>query len=165
MKKLFTLLFIAGSLTLTSCGGDAKKTGSDSPTVSTDTTSSSALEINGDSDSSKAGSLQSVYFGFNSAVLTAATRTALETNAQFLKDNPSVEVQVEGHCDERGGVQFNIALGEKRARTVKRYLTTMGVSASRIQTISYGKERPIAFGHDDSAWSQNRRGNFVITAK
>jgi len=165
MKKIFALLMIAGSLTLTSCGGDAKKTDSDASTVSTDTTSSSALELNGDSDSNKAGTLSTVYFGFNSATLSASTRTALENNAQFLKDNPSVEVQVEGHCDERGGVQFNIALGERRARAVKSYLTTMGVSASRISTISYGKERPIAFGHDESAWSQNRRGNFVVTAK
>jgi peptidoglycan-associated lipoprotein len=166
MKKIFALLMIAGSLTLTSCGGDAKKTDSDSSTsVSTDTTSSSALELNGDSDSSKAGALSTVYFGFNSATLNSSTRTALESNAQFLKDNPSVEVQVEGHCDERGGVQFNIALGERRAKAIKRYLTTMGVESSRISTISYGKERPIAFGHDESAWSQNRRGNFVVTAK
>lgn len=166
MKKIFALLMIAGSLTLTSCGGDAKKTDkTGASTVSTDTTSSSALELNGDSDSSKAGALSTVYFGFNSSSLDASTRTALEQNAQFLKDNPSVEVQVEGHCDERGGVQFNIALGERRAKAIKNYLTAMGVSGSRISVISYGKERPIAFGHDESAWSQNRRGNFVITAK
>lgn len=165
MKKLFTLLLLAGSLALTSCGGDTKKTGSDAPTVSTDTSSSSALELNADSDSGKAGTLQTVYFGFNSSVLSSQTRSALDNNAQFLKDNTSVEVQVEGHCDERGGVQYNIALGERRARAIKRYLVSMGVESSRISTISFGKERPIAFGHDESAWSQNRRGNFVVTAK
>lgn len=166
MKKLFTLLLLAGSLTLVSCGSGSKTTSADGSTVASDAApSSQSLELNADSDSGKAGTLQTVYFGFNSAVLSATTRSALENNAQFLKDNTSVEVQIEGHCDERGGVQFNIALGEKRARSIKRYLVSMGVTSSRVSTISYGKERPIAFGHEDSAWSQNRRGNFVVTSK
>ena len=165
MKKLFTLMLVAGSLVLTSCAGNTKSGADSSSSVTSDATSSSALELNADSDSGKAGALRTVYFGFNSATLSTQTREALENNAEFLKNNTSVEVQVEGHCDERGGVQFNIALGEKRARSIKRYLVSMGVESSRISTISYGKERPIAFGHEDSAWSQNRRGNFVVTAK
>jgi peptidoglycan-associated lipoprotein len=166
MKKLFTLLIIATSLTLTSCGGGAKKkTDGPGSTVSTGTVSSGSLEINSDSDSGKAGALRTVYFAFNSAALSSDTQSALSNNAEFLKNNTSVEVQVEGHCDERGGVQYNIALGEKRAQAIKRYLVSMGVASSRISTVSYGKERPIAFGHDESAWGQNRRGNFVVTAK
>lgn len=165
MKKIFTLLLVAGTLTLTSCGGGAKKSDASGETVSTDSQSASNVEVNGDSDSGKAGALKTVYFDFNSAVLTGSTKSTLDANAAFLKDNTSVQVQVEGHCDERGGVQFNIALGEKRAASVKSYLVAMGIDAARISTISYGKERPVAFGHDDSAWSQNRRGNFVITAK
>ena len=166
MKKLFTLLFIASTLTLTSCGTTDKKADAEGSTVSTDSSASSqALEINADSDSGKAGPMKTVYFDFNSAVLRSDTQSALSNNAQFLKDNTSVQVQVEGHCDERGGVQYNIALGERRARAVKRYLVSMGVDSSRISTISYGKERPIAFGHGEDAWGQNRRGNFVVTAK
>ena len=164
MKKLFTLLFISSALILTSCGGNKKETNASASTVSTDG-SADSLEINADSDSGKAGALQTVYFGFNSAVLQGAAKASLDNNAQFLKDNPSVEVQIEGHADERGSVQYNIALGDKRAKAVKRYLMNMGVESSRISTISYGKERPIAFGHDESAWGQNRRGNFVVTAK
>ncbi len=164
MKKLFTLLFISSALILTSCGGNKKETNASASTVSTDGAGDS-LEINADSDSGKAGALQTVYFGFNSAVLQGAAKASLDNNAQFLKDNPSVEVQIEGHADERGSVQYNIALGDKRAKAVKRYLMNMGVESSRISTISYGKERPIAFGHDESAWGQNRRGNFVVTAK
>ena len=102
---------------------------------------------------------------FCSASLSSATKDKLRAAATFLKAASSVEVQVEGHCDERGGVQYNLALGERRAKAVRNYLVALGVSGSRISTISFGKERPVAFGHDESAWSQNRRGNFVITAK
>ncbi len=164
MKKIFNVLFLAGALTLTSCGGGATKSESEGSTPVA-TSDSSNLEMNGDSDSGKAGALSTVYFDFNSAVLSGSTKATLDKNAEFLKDNTSVEVQVEGHCDERGGVQYNIALGEKRAKSIKSYLVAMGVSAGRVSTISYGKERPVAFGHEDGAWSQNRRGNFVITAK
>lgn len=123
------------------------------------------LIVNGDSDSGKAGALRTVYFGFNSSNLNGDTRSALQANAEFLKENAGVEVQIEGHADERGGVQYNLALGEQRATTVKNYLISMGVSSSRITTISFGKERPIAFGHSENSWSRNRRANFVVTAK
>ncbi len=99
------------------------------------------FELNADSDSQKAGPLQTVYFAFNSASLSASTRSALKSNATFLKANPSVEVQVEGHCDERGGVQYNLALGENRARSVRQYLISMGVNSRQVSTISFGKER------------------------
>lgn len=123
------------------------------------------LELNGDSDSSMAGALQTVFFDFDSSALRNDTRATLEGNAAFLKDNPSVEVQVEGHCDERGGIQYNLALGLRRAKSVKNYLVALGIESNRVTTISFGKERPIAFGHSEDAWSKNRRGNFVITAK
>jgi len=164
---ILTLLMTFG---LSSCSSQSKKnTGAADSGVTTEDqdmgNDGMNLELNGDSDSGKAGSLSTVYFGFNSSSLTSSTRDALESNANFLKAHPSVEVQIEGHADERGGVQYNLALGEKRAQTVKQYLTSMGVSSSRITTISFGKERPIAFGHDESAWSKNRRANFVVTAK
>ena len=77
----------------------------------------------------------------------------------------SLEVQIEGHCDERGGVQYNMALGERRAKTVRDYLVAMGVPRSRVSTVTLGKEQPVSFGHDEESWGKNRRGNFVITAK
>ncbi len=163
---ILTLLMTFG---LTSCGSQSKNNaGMDSGVTTEDQDMGNDgmnLELNGDSDSGKAGTLSTVYFDFNSSTLSSSTRDALESNANFLKEHPSVEVQIEGHADERGGVQYNLALGEKRSQSVKQYLVSMGVSSSRITTISFGKERPIAFGHDESAWSQNRRANFVVTAK
>lgn len=123
------------------------------------------LELNGDSDNSKAGGLKTVYFGFDSSNLDSDVKETLKANAEFLKTNASVDVQVEGHCDERGGRQYNLALGERRAKAVRDFLVALGVDSKRISTISYGSERPKAEGHDESAWSQNRRANFVVTAK
>jgi len=123
------------------------------------------LELNGDSDSNTAGGLTTVYFAYDSAALEGSTKSAVEANADFLKTNSSVDIQIEGHCDERGGRQYNLALGEKRANAVKEYLVALGVESKRISTISYGNERPAAEGHDESAWSKNRRANFVVTAK
>lgn len=164
---ILTLLMTFG---LSSCGSQNKKSkgAADSGVTTEDQNIGSQgmdFELNGDSDSGKAGALATVYFDFNRSSLTSSTRDVLNSNANFLKDHPSVEIQVEGHADERGGVQYNLALGEKRAQAVKQYLISMGVSSSKITTISFGKERPIAFGHDDSAWSKNRRANFVVTAK
>jgi peptidoglycan-associated lipoprotein len=171
MKKISALCFIAlcsFSLAITGCGTPKKKTAGDAAVAGTDTNLGAdglALELNGDSDSNKAGALQTVYFDFNSAGLSSSTRSALDNNAKYLKANTSVEVQVEGHADERGGVQYNLALGERRAKAVRDYLVSMGVASKRISTISFGKERPISFGHDETSWSRNRRGNFVVTAK
>lgn len=123
------------------------------------------LEVGGDSDSGKAGPIRTVFFPFDSSSLTDSTREQLRANADFLRSNESVEVQVEGHCDERGGVQYNMALGERRAKAVKDFLVASGIAAGRISTVSFGKERPLVYGSDESSWAQNRRGNFVITAK
>lgn len=169
--KMFALITILG-LVLAGCGSSTKKpTENNNPEVTNnnqpDTGSSmlDRIQVNSDSDSGNAGALRTVRFDFNSSVLTADASSALRDNAEFLRTYPSVEVQIEGHCDERGGVQFNLALGEARAKAIRRYLVGLGISGSRMTTISFGKERPLAFGHNESAWSQNRRGNFVITGK
>lgn len=167
LTLLLTLLLTFG---ITSCGStDKKKNVDESPSmgqnVADDDYAKRDLVVNGDSDSGKAGPLRTVYFDFNSAGLTSSTREALQANANFLNENRDVEVQIEGHADERGGIQYNLALGEKRSQAAKRYLISLGVSSSRITTISFGKERPIAFGHGENSWSRNRRANFVVTAK
>jgi peptidoglycan-associated lipoprotein len=103
-----------------------------------------------------------VFFGYDKYDLTTEARATIEKQAQWLKKYPAINITVEGHCDERGTREYNLALGEKRATTVKNYMTALGIEATRIQTISYGKERPAVAGSDETAWSQNRRGVVVV---
>ena len=104
--------------------------------------------------------LERIYFDFDSAGLSAAARQALEKNAKALKKS-GIKVRIEGNCDERGSDEYNLALGEKRARVAMQYLTTMGIAADRLSVISFGKEKPADAGHDETAWTKNRRDEFV----
>ena len=170
MDNLKRTSFLASLLTLalviTGCSSSgSKNSGSTSDSMVDDNASSSPLELNGSSDDSTAGPLKTIYFAFDSSRLTSVAKETLNENAMFLKGSGSVDIQIEGHADERGGQQYNLALGERRAKAVKNYLEALGVKSSRISVISYGKEKPVAFGHDEEAWSKNRRANFVITAK
>jgi peptidoglycan-associated lipoprotein len=106
--------------------------------------------------------LQTVYFDFDSYVLTQAARDILYSDAEYLLKKYTGAIQVEGHCDERGSDEYNLALGEKRAKAALNYLTTLGVPANRLSFISYGKEKPADPGHDEAAWAKNRRAEFVI---
>jgi len=103
---------------------------------------------------------KTIYFAFDSAALTAESRSSIEHNAGILKDNESVRVLIEGHCDERGTIEYNLALGERRALAARNYLINLGIDPDRIATISYGEERPVDQGHDEEAWSKNRRDEF-----
>lgn len=166
LRSMLSVLVLGLTMALTGCGSSSKSASSDSSMSTPDNANEGLdLELNGDSDSNKAGALRTIFFAYDSSSLSGDARTAAEANVAFLKDNTSVEVQIEGHCDERGGVQYNLALGERRANAVRDYMVAMGVSRSRLSTISFGKERPLAFGHDNSAWAQNRRANFVVTSK
>jgi len=113
----------------------------------------------------KAGYVKDAFFDTDKADLRADARDVLAADAAWLKDHPSVRFLVEGHCDERNTEEYNLALGWRRANAVKAYLTTLGVPADRISTISYGEEKPFATCHNESCWSQNRRAHFVITAR
>jgi peptidoglycan-associated lipoprotein len=104
--------------------------------------------------------LKTVYFALDSWALDDAAKATLDGDAKVLRDNGGMAVKVEGNTDERGTVEYNISLGQKRADAVKDYLVGAGVAASRLSTISYGKERPAVDGHDESAWSRNRRAEF-----
>ena len=86
----------------------------------------------------------------------------LKNKGMWLRDNPDVNVTIEGHCDERGTVEYNLALGDRRAESAKAYLVNLGIPASRIETVSYGEERPVDPGHNEAAWARNRRAAFVI---
>ncbi len=103
-----------------------------------------------------------VFFALDSSVLSSEAQATLSRQADWLKGNGSVNVVVEGHCDERGTREYNIALGERRASAAKSYLSSVGVDSARVSTISYGKERPAVMGSDESAYSQNRRAVTVI---
>ena len=106
-----------------------------------------------------------VFFSYDSTDLSDESKKILTTQAEWLKSDPSIKVIVEGHCDERGTNEYNMALGDRRANAAKAFLVKMGVSRSRIDTISYGEERPQEPGHDESAWSRNRRAAFILLSK
>lgn len=107
--------------------------------------------------------LQPVFFGYDSAEIDAASRRILDENAAVLRSNPTWVITIEGHCDERGTAEYNLALGERRAVAARQYLVEIGLAADRLRTVSYGKEFPFAAGHDEAAWSQNRRAHMVIS--
>lgn len=113
------------------------------------------------SDSGKIDGLVTVHFGYDKANLDAKSKKEISTNVDWMKKNPNTRVQIEGHCDSRGTIEYNVALGERRANAVKAYMVSSGIAADRLSTISYGKEKPLATGDSESAWSQNRRANFV----
>jgi peptidoglycan-associated lipoprotein len=103
-----------------------------------------------------------VYFEFDQSDLTEETRQRLTTNARFLKENPSLKVTLEGHCDERGTTDYNLALGDRRANATKDYLSSLGVTDSRQRTISYGEERPVCTESNEACWQRNRRTYLVL---
>ena len=109
--------------------------------------------------------LKPVFFPLDSAELDDAGRAIVNANAGVLKKYTTWGVTIEGHCDERGTAEYNLALGERRALAVKTYLSSLGVSPERVRTVSYGKEFPFDMGHTEDAWAKNRRGHFVITSK
>ena len=109
--------------------------------------------------------LKPAFFGLDSAELDAEGQAAVQSNSELLKKYASWTITIEGHCDERGTAEYNLALGERRAVAVKTYLVSLGISPDRLRTVSYGKEFPFDPAHNEQAWSKNRRAHFVITAK
>jgi peptidoglycan-associated lipoprotein len=105
---------------------------------------------------------EDIFFEFDSAVLLAEAQAILKTKAEWLTNNPDVTATIEGHCDERGTNEYNLALGDRRASSAKTFLMDLGISGSRLSCISYGEERPVDPGHNEEAWSKNRRGHFII---
>ena len=105
---------------------------------------------------------EDVHFSFDSSFIDAEAERILAQKAAWLQDNAEASVQIEGHCDERGTSAYNLALGERRANAVQQYLTVLGIADDRLSTISYGEEQPLDPGHDETAWSRNRRAHFVI---
>jgi peptidoglycan-associated lipoprotein len=141
---------------------ESKKQPTSAPGDSTSASSLDALK-RGDSTATPAsGPLKEVYFDFDRYDLRADAREILKSNWDWLKANPSAQVQIEGHCDERGTTEYNLALGSKRAQSVKDYLVTLGTTADRLSTTSYGEELPVCREQTEECWQKNRRAKFVI---
>jgi len=173
MKRTPALLFVAAmALTALFAAGCAKKAAEAPPTlppappvvqpVTPEPTPTPTPEPPAPVPSVTAGDFTDVFFDLDSYALRDDAKVALDRAAKLLRDKAGVNITLEGHCDERGTVEYNQALGEKRANAARDYLVNAGVPATRIQSLSYGKERPFAEGHDESAWAQNRRAHFVL---
>jgi len=108
--------------------------------------------------------LADIFFAFDQALIQEEMRQVLDKNVEWLKAHPGVRITIEGHCDERGTSEYNLALGQRRARATWEYLVAAGIDPGRLTILSYGEERPFVLGHDESAWKWNRRAHFVVTA-
>jgi peptidoglycan-associated lipoprotein len=115
-------------------------------------------------EAARSALLQTIYFDYDSDELRADARATLDDKLRVLNANPTARIRIEGHTDERGSDEYNLALGRRRADQAKRYLTDRGLDASRIETMSFGREKPAASGSNEEAWAQNRRGEFQIIA-
>lgn len=106
--------------------------------------------------------MRSIYYAYDQSEITPESRKVIEANAEYLRQNPKVKVIVEGNADERGSAEYNVALGQRRADGVSKIMTLLGINSDRIESVSLGKEKPKVIGHDESAWSQNRRSDIVF---
>lgn len=173
LVSLFAMLFLITACETTpedsgatdSSGSTDSSSSSSSSSVTTETVDTTAvdstMEMAPEPGSQEQLQLEvgdRVFFEYDKSVVAAAAEKTLKRQAAWMKQYPSVSITVEGHCDERGTREYNLALGERRATAVKNFLVALGVSSNRIATISYGKERPDALGHNKAAWAQNRRG-------
>lgn len=160
------LVVLLGNLALTLGCSSQKKPKPDQDVYSATTSDRAPNATSRDLPSSDLGhafGLQTIHFGYDSILLDSSSTRLLHANADLLKNNSVIRVQVEDHCDSRGSIQYNIALGEKRAVAVKHYLEDLGVRLDRITTISYGKERPLDPAQTEEAYAKDRRANFVVT--
>ena len=133
------------------------------PNVTVTTLPSDIAELNRVAE--ERGYLQDAFFDFDASTLSSDAQAALTASANWLRQNAQYNVLIEGHCDERGTEQYNLALGDRRANAAKEFIVALGVDAGRIRTVSYGEERPFDPGHDETAWGKNRRAHLVIVGK
>jgi peptidoglycan-associated lipoprotein len=160
MKRL--LIIIITGIVIASCA--TNKPVKDGTAVTTDI-KEVVLVLNGDSDAEKAGKIKTVNFAYDSSSLDDSAKQILKENSEYMKLNKPISVQIEGHCDERGGRQYNLALGERRAAAVRNYMRALGVNADRMKIISLGNEKPLVAGDGEHSRAKNRRANYIILSK
>jgi peptidoglycan-associated lipoprotein len=187
-KKAFIFLFVLVTILLCSCAkkkieqvygpvdqnqgqNSASQNNASSPEmisqpIELPASQSSALQDSTSAtDSQKKFEAEDIYFNFDEFSISPDGMKTLSSKAAFLKTHPKLKVRVEGHCDERGTTEYNLALGEKRAEEVKNYLISLGIDGNRLSVISYGKEKPAASGHNEEAWAKNRRAHLEASEK
>ena len=176
---LFAVLVIFFSFSITACPQKTVKVEPQAPVEAEDTAADDQMaiqdqapdesliaepiqqEVDEPLEGRSSKGLLPVYFDFDQSSIRDDQIERIEKNGDFIKNNPGTKIRIEGNCDERGTNEYNMALGERRAITAKKYLINLGVSSSSLETISYGEERPLNFGHSELSWSQNRRDDFV----
>ena len=162
-QRIFAI--VAATFLLAACETASQVSG-DSASTSASNTASSSSASSSSADKTPAEKLaqvgDTVNFGFDSAELTVSARSTLNRQAAFLSLNPDLMIVIEGHADERGTREYNLALGDRRATAVRDYLVAKGINSARVRTVSYGKERPAVSGSDEAAWAKNRRAATVL---
>ncbi len=163
LSVLAAVALLAACETAPESSGNAQSSGASASTSSSSGSATSAVQIQAGSQEDLVVNVgDRVFFEFDSSELSGEARVTLEKQAAWMKKFGGVRVVMEGHCDERGTREYNLALGERRANAAKDYLVALGINPARIKTISYGKERPAALGHNETAWAQNRRSTTVV---
>jgi peptidoglycan-associated lipoprotein len=135
------------------------------PTAETETVQAQVMEVNPLTDPNNILSKRSIYFDFDKYLVKPEFRAMLEAHAKYLQDHPQASIRLEGNSDERGSSEYNLALGQKRAVAVKMVLNVLGIPDTRMETISFGKEKPRASGHDQASWAENRRADIVYSGE
>ena len=168
--SIFMVLFVAACATTPKDSADSSGSGSSSS--ESDVSSEGAITetagsgiVSGSQEDLIVNVGDRVFFGYDSSDLDSDALELLQDQVAWLKQNSDVTVTIEGHCDERGTREYNLALGDRRATAVSNFLVALGINSTRIMTISYGKEKPVALGSNDTAWSQNRRGVTRVRAQ
>ena len=165
--SIFMVLFVAACATTPkdsadSSGSGSSSSGSDVSSEGTITETTGSGIVSGSQEDLIVNVGDRVFFGYDSSDLDSDALELLQDQVAWLKQNSDVSITIEGHCDERGTREYNLALGEKRAQAVKNYLIGLGINPDRVSTISYGKERPAVVGSNDGAWAQNRRSVTIV---
>lgn len=165
VKKLLPALVCISVMTLSGCGS---KTKTDDGMKVADTGEAMGVEESldsvprGTSEGRTSEGMLPVYFNYDSSDISGEQVSRIEVNADFSKSNPTLPIRIEGNCDARGTNEYNMALGERRALSAKKYLVNLGVEEAKLTTVSYGEERMLLHGHDELSWAQNRRADFVV---
>lgn len=162
MRLSFAVLLMAGAVSLAACSSDDDMASATQPETSYTPAAPAQPTYGSLEEELKAQVGDRVFFDFDSSVLRPDARQTTEAFAAWLQARPQVVTTIEGHADERGTRAYNLALGERRANSVKRYLTTLGVNAGRVSTVSFGEERPAVTGSTEYAWALNRRAVFQV---
>jgi peptidoglycan-associated lipoprotein len=164
MNRKINSIFVLALMVTAGCSSkNAVKTEeTTAPSSSTISSSTSSIPTGYGFDQWQTGPLGDVFFDYDSATLSEDAQTRLNQNGLWLEKNAAKGVLIEGHCDERGTSEYNLALGDRRATSAKEYLVRFGVAPSRLETVSYGEERPFDSGHNEDSWAKNRRAHFIL---